>query len=93
LGTALSFIRIQAVSNTSQLELSDFLRERTSSIGWCTIFLQTVDKPIPASAMQDEFPERESHHWWKAKKWAYFNLNRLYIRYPTRTLKDIFAVQ
>lgn len=31
--------------------------------------------------MQDEFPERERHHWWKAKKWAYFNLNRLYIRY------------
>ena len=24
--------------------------------------------------------ERERHHWWKAKKWAYFNLNRLYIR-------------
>jgi hypothetical protein len=70
-------------SNTLQLELSDFLRERTSSIGWCTIFLQTVDKPIPASAMQEEFPDRERHHWWKAKKWAYFNLNRLYIRYET----------
>lgn len=25
--------------------------------------------------------EREKHHWWKTKKWAYFNLNRLFIRY------------
>lgn len=24
--------------------------------------------------------DREKHHWWKAKKWAYFNLNRLFIR-------------
>lgn len=34
--------------------------------------------------MQHEDPlERERHHWWKAKKWAYFNLNRLYIRYES----------
>lgn len=31
--------------------------------------------------MQEDPLERERHHWWKAKKWAYFNLNRLYIRY------------
>lgn len=30
--------------------------------------------------MLDE-SDREKHHWWKAKKWAYFNLNRLFIRY------------
>ena len=40
-----------------------------------------VAKPIPATAMQEDPIERERHHWWKAKKWAYFNLNRLYIRY------------
>ncbi|OIW30657.1 ARM repeat-containing protein [Coniochaeta ligniaria NRRL 30616] len=74
-------IALKAYKHATWLELSDFLRERTSSIGWCTIFLQTVDKPIPASAMQEEAPERERHHWWKAKKWAYFNLNRLYIRH------------
>ena len=35
---------------------------------------------MPASAMLDDIDERERHHWWKAKKWAYFNLNRLWIR-------------
>lgn len=31
--------------------------------------------------MRDDPTDRETHHWWKAKKWAYFNLNRLFIRY------------
>lgn len=30
--------------------------------------------------MPEDPVDRELHHWWKAKKWAYFNLNRLYIR-------------
>jgi hypothetical protein len=29
---------------------------------------------------EDDPFERERHRWWKAKKWAYFNLNRLFIR-------------
>lgn len=28
--------------------------------------------------------EREKHPWWKTKKWAYFNLNRLFVRYVAR---------
>ncbi|TPX14929.1 uncharacterized protein E0L32_005038 [Thyridium curvatum] len=63
------------------IELSAFLREQQVSLGWCTIFLQTVSKATPASAMDEDIFEREKHHWWKAKKWAYFNLNRLYIRH------------
>jgi hypothetical protein len=31
--------------------------------------------------MSEDPLDRERNHWWKAKKWAYFNLNRLYIRY------------
>lgn len=31
--------------------------------------------------MPEDVDERERHHWWKAKKWAYFNLNRLWIRH------------
>ena len=30
--------------------------------------------------MTDEPDERETNHWWKAKKWSYANLNRLYVR-------------
>lgn len=31
--------------------------------------------------MSEDLDDRERHHWWKAKKWAYFNLNRLWIRH------------
>lgn len=30
--------------------------------------------------MLDGPEERESNHWWKCKKWAYGNLNRLFVR-------------
>lgn len=30
--------------------------------------------------MPEDLEERETNHWWKAKKWAYANLNRLFVR-------------
>ncbi|KAK4188938.1 nonsense-mediated mRNA decay protein 5 [Podospora australis] len=78
---AMLHIALKAYKHATWLELSDFLRQSAVNLGWCTIFLQTVSKAIPASALQEEPLERERHHWWKAKKWAYFNLNRLYIRH------------
>ncbi len=50
-------------------------------IGWCSLFLQTIAKEVPQSALSADLTEREANHWWKAKKWAYFNLNRLFVRY------------
>jgi hypothetical protein len=63
------------------MDLSPALRQPDVNIAWCTVFLQTVAKAAPANAMADDPEDREKHHWWKAKKWAYFNLNRLFIRY------------
>ncbi|KAL2121886.1 hypothetical protein VTJ04DRAFT_2341 [Mycothermus thermophilus] len=74
-------IALKCYKHATWLELCDFLRQTAVNLGWCTVFLQTVSKPAPASSMQGEPLERERHHWWKAKKWAYFNLNRLYIRH------------
>jgi importin-7 len=31
--------------------------------------------------MDEDLEERSSNHWWKARKWSYANLNRLYVRY------------
>lgn len=64
-----------------QLELSPHLRQEQPNIGWCTIFLHTVSKAPPPVSMQGDELDRAKNHWWKAKKWAYFNLNRLFIRY------------
>ncbi|KAJ9155365.1 Importin-beta domain-containing protein [Pleurostoma richardsiae] len=74
-------IALKAYKHATWLELSSFLRQQQNNIGWCTIFLQTVSKTLPASANEGDPADRERHHWWKAKKWAYFNLNRLYIRH------------
>ncbi|KAI0017885.1 importin-beta domain-containing protein [Xylariomycetidae sp. FL0641] len=74
-------IALKAYKHATWLELSNYLRQSEVNLGWCTIFLQTVSKTIPATAMSDDIDERERHHWWKSKKWAYFNLNRLWIRH------------
>ena len=49
-------------------------------VGWCTLFIRVVSKEAPANALSEDLDERESNHWWKAKKWAYANLNRLFVR-------------
>ncbi|KAL0265089.1 Nonsense-mediated mRNA decay protein 5 [Diplodia seriata] len=62
-------------------ELPVPLRDQQSMIGWCTLFLNVVAKEAPPCAMSEDLEERETNHWWKAKKWAYANLNRLFVRY------------
>lgn len=64
-----------------QYELSPHLRQHDPMVGWCSLFLQTVAKDVPPDALNDEPDERASNDWWKSKKWAYSNLNRLFVRY------------
>ncbi|KAF2738145.1 ARM repeat-containing protein [Polyplosphaeria fusca] len=62
-------------------DLPASLREQTIMVGWCTLFINVVSKEPPECSMEDEPEDREKNHWWKAKKWAYANLNRLFVRY------------
>ncbi|CAL3973064.1 unnamed protein product [Diplocarpon coronariae] len=71
----------KAFKHATFFELAASLREQAVIVGWCSVFLQTVAKAAPPSAMPEDLTEREANHWWKAKKWAYFNLNRLFVRY------------
>lgn len=50
-------------------------------VSWCTLFLTIIGKEAPLHAMDEDLDFRERNHFWKAKKWAYANLNRLFIRY------------
>ena len=50
-------------------------------VAWCTLFLTIVGKDAPENALDEDLEERERAHFWKAKKWAYANLNRLFVRY------------
>ncbi|KFA65662.1 hypothetical protein S40285_06016 [Stachybotrys chlorohalonatus IBT 40285] len=88
-------LALKAYKHATWLELAPYLRQQQVNIAWCTVFLQTVSKPEPAGAVNEDNFEREKHHWWKAKKWAYFNLNRLFIRHgnPSSTAKNEDAVR
>jgi len=62
-------------------DLPASLRDQQVMVGWCTLFLTVVGKEPPESSLPEDLDEREVNHWWKAKKWSYANLNRLFVRY------------
>lgn len=72
---------MKAFKHAVYFELPPHLRDHQNIVGWCTLFLRTVSKDPPPCSMSEDPDERESNHWWKAKKWAYANLNRLFVRY------------
>ncbi|KAL3417133.1 importin [Phlyctema vagabunda] len=74
-------IVLKSFKHATFFDLGVSLRDQQSMIGWCSLFLHTVAKEAPASAMPEDLTDREANHWWKAKKWSYFNLNRLFVRY------------
>ncbi|KIW62630.1 hypothetical protein PV04_10787 [Phialophora macrospora] len=57
------------------------LQSHQATVDWCTLFLTAISKKPPESAMVDDAEDRERNHWWKARKWSYANLNRLFVRY------------
>lgn len=72
---------MKAFKHAIYFELPAHLREQQNTVGWCTLFLSVVAKEPPPCSLADDPDERETNHWWKAKKWAYGNLNRLFVRY------------
>ena len=76
---------IKCFKHVVYYELPMPLRNRQATVDWCTLFLRVIGKQAPPSAMVEDVEERETNHWWKAKKWSYANLNRLYVRYGNPT--------
>lgn len=72
---------LKVYKNAIYFDLPAPLREQSTMVGWCTLFINVVNKNPPESSMPEDNDEREKNHWWKAKKWAYANLNRLFVRY------------
>jgi hypothetical protein len=52
-----------------------------SLIPWGTLFMQIVSRELDPAVLPTDEDARERCEWWKAKKWAYFNLVRLFVRY------------
>ncbi|KAI9372100.1 armadillo-type protein [Aspergillus egyptiacus] len=83
-------IVVKSYKHAIYFELSPHLQSHQQTIDWCTLFLRIIAKQPPANSMMESKEERELSHWWKCKKWAYANLNRLFIRYgnPTTMTKS-----
>jgi importin-7 len=72
---------LKAYKHAIYFELPKQLRTHQAMVDWCTLFLRVVSKEPPENSMLEDLDERELNHWWKCKKWAYVNLNRLFVRY------------
>lgn len=72
---------LKAYKHAIYFELSMQLRSHQAMVDWCTLFLKVIAKEPPENSMMEDEEERELNHWWKCKKWAYVNLNRLFVRY------------
>ncbi|OJJ58646.1 hypothetical protein ASPSYDRAFT_57909 [Aspergillus sydowii CBS 593.65] len=78
-------IVVKSYKHAIYFELSPHLQSHQATVDWCTLFLRIIAKQPPANSMMESKEERELAHWWKCKKWAYANLNRLFIRYGNPT--------
>ncbi|EIM81399.1 ARM repeat-containing protein [Stereum hirsutum FP-91666 SS1] len=63
------------------LNLSAHQQSAESLVPWGRLLFQVVNLDIPAGAVPEDEDEREKSEWWKAKKWAYGVLGRLFHRY------------
>lgn len=63
------------------LSLSPHQQSAESIVPWGRLLFQVVNLQIPKDAVPEDEEERERSEWWKAKKWAYGILGRLFHRY------------
>ncbi|KAF7299860.1 Importin N-terminal domain-containing protein [Mycena chlorophos] len=52
-----------------------------SIVPWGQLFFAVINLQIPKEAVPEDEEERERSEWWRAKKWAYATLGRLFHRF------------
>ncbi len=72
---------LKAYKHSIVLNLSAYQQSGESLVPWGRLLFQVVNLRIPDSAVSVDEEERERSEWWKAKKWAYGILGRLFHRY------------
>lgn len=72
---------LKTYKNSMASSLSPQMQAAESIIPWGTLFLQVVQRPLPIALLPEDPDERERHPWCKARKWALYTLNRLFMRY------------
>ncbi|KAF8074028.1 armadillo-type protein [Lyophyllum atratum] len=63
------------------VDLSVHQQNKDSLVPWGQLLFAVVNLQIPEDAVPEDEDERERSEWWKAKKWAYNILGRLFHRF------------
>lgn len=63
------------------VNLSKHQQSPESIVPWGQLFFKVVNLRVPNDIVPEDEEEREKSEWWKAKKWAYNTLGRLFNRY------------
>lgn len=82
----LIYVILKAYKTSMTSQLTAHQQSNDSIVPWGTFMLNVVQKQVDASSMPADAESRETCSWWKAKKWAYFSLNKLFSRCVYLTL-------
>ncbi|KAK0547673.1 Nonsense-mediated mRNA decay protein 5 [Tilletia horrida] len=77
----LLYLIIKCYKTSMESHLTKHQQTDASIVPWGQLLLAIVDKDIEASQLPDDEDARQFAPWWKAKKWAYFSLNKLFFAY------------
>ncbi|KAF9481128.1 ARM repeat-containing protein [Pholiota conissans] len=72
---------LKAYRTTIVINLSKHQQSAESLVPWGQLLFAVVNLRLPKEAVPEDVEEREKCEWWKAKKWAYAVLGRLFHRY------------
>lgn len=72
---------LKSYKHSIVLSLSRYQQSAEGLVPWGRLLFQVVNLRIPDDAVPADEEERERSEWWKAKKWAYGILGRLFHRF------------
>ncbi len=75
------YVILKIYKTSMHAELTKHQQSHESIVPWGTFLLQVVQKEIDASQLPSDDDGKEVAPWWKAKKWAFHSLNKLFSRY------------
>lgn len=71
---------LKSYKHTIAQNLSQHQQSPESIVPWGRLFFQVISLRIPTEVVPEDVEAREGCEWWKAKKWAYACLNKLFTR-------------
>lgn len=78
---SLVYLVVKIYKTSINTDLTPYHQAEENIIPWGQVLLQIVQKEVDADQLPSDEEERQTCPWWKAKKWAYFSLNKLFSRF------------